>query len=583
MAIFPITHCPALLTAMLTSMVGTAQSSAFRGSSAAVISGHMQVQDLRNAMLDELMSALGHGNRVTEQRLADIKDTLQPMFRSLQKNEYGNLDHSGVRYALHRLFVLRHGMFIKGLDPAGAGWAVTSPTEVLDDLVPAYVQDLFEQQLHGRGLGLHEIATLAATLEHLIHDQAVEQLKVAYSAHDTPLEGRVSNRLAEDIVDTHMAIFIMGFNASSGDHKSIRWKQKDIVNQYPSWLESKNFTRHVQRQVVNANGADAEFANGQLSFNATSRVVEEIMERYGHWQNRDCKDLKSVLMKAENKNTGRVLLKDFYGGNQGGHWQFVESVEYLRDLGALDESTPQQSVIIPNYINAHSNCLFSSGIFSVCCLNECEALLGHLEREVGAPDAEPEQLLELVARLPSSTVEAPRQVSAELRGLLEEVAQQHGGKVILHGRLFGQWLHHAYPRECPYPHKAGTINPMIPTDWIGEKGKSSFVSADEMLKHKKVGMASCTNTTAGCGGYDTIDTKPAPLLWTMEEELVVSTTASPSSRTSHWRACLLTNCMALLALTSLAATLRPNLKSVLRAFGLCQLDVLPFAGKVHAC
>ena len=35
---------------------------------------------------------------------------------------------------------------------------------------------------------------------------------------------------------------------------------------------------------------------------------------------------------------------------------------------------------------------------------------------------------------------------------MEQVASHHGGKVPLHGRLFAQWLHHAFPRECPYPH-----------------------------------------------------------------------------------------------------------------------------------
>merc|ERR1719203_373755 len=42
---------------------------------------------------------------------------------------------------------------------------------------------------------------------------------------------------------------------------------------------------------------------------------------------------------------------------------------------------------------------------------------------------------------------------------LDEVAAHHGGRVPLHGRLFAQWMHYAYPRECRYPHVSGATDP----------------------------------------------------------------------------------------------------------------------------
>ncbi len=37
------------------------------------------------------------------------------------------------------------------------------------------------------------------------------------------------------------------------------------------------------------------------------------------------------------------------------NWQFAESVDYLRDIGALDESTPSMpSVLIANYVGSQS-------------------------------------------------------------------------------------------------------------------------------------------------------------------------------------------------------------------------------------
>jgi hypothetical protein len=161
----------------------------------------------------------------------------------------------------------------------------------------------------------------------------------------------------------------------------------------------------VLKEVMSANSASPEFANGMLTFSAVAQVIEEIGERYGRFQDRECKDLKSVLMSMEEPGTGRVLLKNFYGDALKGNFAFTENREYLRELGALDETEPaRESVIIANYINAASNCGASTGVYSVCCINECEGLLGHLEKEIAEPDATPDRIIEVVTHLPSSTV-----------------------------------------------------------------------------------------------------------------------------------------------------------------------------------
>merc|ERR1719336_476844 len=187
---------PAIVSFMccaLSGLVGTAHGSAFRGSGPTTHVASMQADHLRAVMLDEIMAALGTGNKVTAQRLEKIEDVLRPIFSAMPKNEHGNLEHTAVRYALHRVFVLRHGMYIKGLEPGGQGWnGSSSPTEVLDDRVPAYVQSLFEERLSGRGLGMHEVAILAATLEHLIHDEAQERLKTAYNVKGFSVDAYLS-------------------------------------------------------------------------------------------------------------------------------------------------------------------------------------------------------------------------------------------------------------------------------------------------------------------------------------------------------------------------------------------------------
>ncbi|CAJ1402174.1 unnamed protein product [Effrenium voratum] len=444
-------------------------------------SGTMSAEQLRETVLQEVMAALGSGHRVTEQRLAVIEDALRPTFQAMPKNAQGKLEDAAARYVLHRLFVQRHAMYIKGLEASGMSWNNMSTAEVLEDHIPSFVLSLFEDRLKGEGLGLHELTVLAATLEHLIHDEAVARLGVVYEAHGTSKEQRVDEVALQELIDTYMTIFLVG--AQNANATSVAQERSNVVDSYPGWKDTQKFTMQVVSSVSQAKMTEPDFAMGNFTFRAATQIVEEIGERYGRWQDSECRDLKGLLSKHENAGTGRVLLKDFYGAALKGNWQFSESVAYLRELGALDESDPANlAVLIPNYVNSQSNCVASSSIYSVCCINECEALMGHLERQVAAPEASPGQLLQLVAHLPSNTQKAPRTLPASLGERLQQVATHHGGMVPLHGRLFAQWLHHAYPRECPYPHLAGKTNPMTADEWMQVKGQSVSATKDEMKR-----------------------------------------------------------------------------------------------------
>lgn len=95
----------------------------------------------------------------------------------------------------------------------------------------------------------------------------------------------------------------------------------------------------------------------------------------------------------EDDGTDRVSLSRFHQGGLKGEWQFTENIEYLRHIGALDDANPKRmSVVIPNCIQSLSNCIAGSSFYSVCCFDECEGLLGHVEREVGRPSISPRQI-----------------------------------------------------------------------------------------------------------------------------------------------------------------------------------------------
>merc|ERR1719399_1662361 len=109
-------------------------------------------------------------------------------------------------------------------------------------------------------------------------------------------------------------------------------------------------------------------------------VVSEVPKQFGRWHDTLCMGMKNTLVSLG--SSGRVGLSTFYGGDKPGKdWQFTESVNYLRQLGALDESdTRRLRVIVPNYLIGPNNCLEASPMHTYCCKDECGDLMSKVER-----------------------------------------------------------------------------------------------------------------------------------------------------------------------------------------------------------
>jgi len=508
---------------------------AFRGYEAA--SGAQRGNDL----LDELERVLGGERRaVAEGRAAQFEDAMRPIFRSLPKAAGDRLPASGVRYLLHRIFVERHGWFVEGLMSQGDAWNESSPAAFFAEHAGEQTEGIFERRLGGDGLSLHEVAVFAATLEGLVHEETLERLHGSFRVLGLDAkEAAATEQEAERVIDTYMLMLVLGLNHTSVSNSLVSRTWENIGRIYPAWPETQKWVREVRKEVVSAN------PESRTSFSTTTQVLEEVADRYGRWQDSECIALKQDLMQHEHRGTGRVLLKDFYGAAINGSFQYTESKEYLRQHGILDESNPSQpSVIIPNYVNGPSNCLASSKFYSVCCISECEALLKPLERHIGAPDATPGQIVELVARLPSASVDAPRELPASLVQRLEEIAERHGGRVPLHGRLFAQWMHHAYPRECPFPHASGTL--AISTRKDLSSGAGEHVLDEEALRAEFEVYAEAGAATATDGVEERCE-----LPWTPEEELFVHVPVA-KPREGWFRRCVGVAAMA----SMLVATMR---------------------------
>jgi len=143
-----------------------------------------------------------------------------------------------------------------------------------------------------------------------------------------------------------------------------------------------------------------------------------------------------------------------------------------------------------------------------------QKLMGELEKSLAAPAAAPHRIVELVQTLKSPTVEAPRELPQSLVGRLQEVAALHGGEVNLHGRLFAQWMHHAFPSECPYPHEAGQSDPISPDAWMNQDIEES---EEERKKHIDADT---------CGPEQAAAEWTVELPWSETEELLSAVAAS---------------------------------------------------------
>merc|ERR1719394_1219789 len=198
--------------------------------------------------------------------------------------------------------------------------------------------------------------------------------------------------------------------------------EQAMIENFPAWGDFQMWVDDVRR-TISLQRSHRSLRIKSFTLEDVVEDVRELNDRLGSFQDIECRSLKAGLQEFEYKSTGRVLLADFYRAGLTGNFLFKESVDYLRQSGALDETDDRHpSVIIANYLASRANCLTSTSFYSVCCIDECEGLMGHLERAIAEPRASPSRIAELVSGLRSDTVDAPRSLSAPLLARLGEIA-----------------------------------------------------------------------------------------------------------------------------------------------------------------
>eukprot|EP00927_Polykrikos_kofoidii_P069411 TRINITY_DN6487_c0_g1_i1.p1 TRINITY_DN6487_c0_g1~~TRINITY_DN6487_c0_g1_i1.p1 ORF type:complete len:656 (-),score=120.75 TRINITY_DN6487_c0_g1_i1:152-2119(-) len=479
--------------------------------------GEVSREDAKTELLAELVSTFRPG-RHHESRIQELEEAARNMYQAIPKDETSRIGHNVVRYALHRLLLQEHGWFVRGLEPEGQSWKNTT-SKRLQEWVPSYLQDVLERRSHSHGFTLRELSVLAATIEDLVHREAIERLRGIYQTYSVAESILLNAEQAEELIDSFLMIYLRGGNFSAEDADQAWRKLHTFKLRYSGWKDVDAWARSIQKNT-------SDFADGSLDFEMATRVAEAIGSHFGQFNDIECKDLKQTLSVVAQK-PGRVRLSTFYNMSLHSHWQFTEKVSYLRDIGALDESIPEQPmVIIPNYVGSRPQCLEASHFYAICCRNECEDLVNELERQVAAPTATTSRIAEVVKAF--STTLASRNHSAglspKLLTRLDQVAEANAGRVPLHGRLFAQWMHHAFPSECPYPHEAGTVSPQTPDEWMQGTGHSSTkATQEEMVCHVSglcAGGAQALSVNSD-GGVDGVSADLMDIPWSNTEELLV--------------------------------------------------------------
>lgn len=459
------------------------------------------------SVLLEVEDVLGKDVRQrVEQKASKLEETLRHTFLSLPRNERGAVRKKSALYALHRLLVQLHGWQMKGLLMKSDDHKFSLKDAFDGRLLPDRLAVFFDDRLDVHGLDLHELSVVGALIENSVSQQAEARLNLTFEALKMTSRDNLQKDDAFRVMHTYLASYILG--KEDGQVNSIQYilECKKLLERgaYPRWDAAQKLVRETFDKIVPA-------GNTIITDKQILAVLEEVADHIFELENAECGVIRNRLIDMESSaGSGRVTLVDFYRSTLDNFHAspFSETEDYLRQTGALDESDPNsKAVMIPNYVLLESNCLGSSGAYSVCCTDECEELMDKIESSIMAPTAAPAALIDLVSSMAPKSVPENSTVTPELRRRLEEVAEKTSGQVALHGRLFAQWMHHVYPRTCPFPHEAGALESIPAADMQVEATHA------DMKKHVEQYASNPKPSVSHNKGFG---------MWSHKEELVDS-------------------------------------------------------------
>jgi hypothetical protein len=440
---------------------------------------------------------------------------------------------------------------------------------MLRGVVPEHIEYVFENGVGGDGFTLQGLAVLAATVEHLVHDHQQMIVRRVCELFGFPTAGAMEEKDVRTLVLLYKAVFLIGAGDENIDLSTFtaplaQRLLDEAPTRYPGWEDVVTFLDDEIATFVFSTRSQANpFKSREGSLQMALRVVEQAADHFAqHVAELECQEIKDDLLAFETGDTGRIRLADFYRAGLTSRFFYVETRDYLRDLGALDESdfVHGPKVIVSNYVLSKVNCLAHAHTYSICCMNECDHLYSQLEDAAAGYESTPKRIADIVATLSSSTVQAPRNLSQSLLQRLDDIASTNAGDVLLHSRLFAQWIHQAFPRECQYPHLTGTTTSLSPDAWSERHGVPYRIDHVPGTRMKVLNMSIemlDREHSAKHGGGEADVGDGEDLMWTLEEETFAPPTTSPSKRlismVSSWGSSVGKTCAVLALLVAVAA------------------------------
>jgi len=434
----------------------------------------------------------------TDDRYHDILSVTEATFDALPKNDKGMLEVDAIEYLVQSYFAKQHGWHITGVGSRQSRSQFETKSHLLErasllqDKAPVAVEAILKAKNGNRGFTLQDSITMIEVIENLVLQESQQLLQTAF----TLLKFDETRFWTRNKVFTIMAAYGLLF-------ESDEFAAADLPHQSKSALHTRSANHYMVKPVLDAietfdynrRNLVNPFTPMKYTWQDILRMTLQIHRNYGQDLNHQCLNIKSSLMDLEIAGTGRVSLKDFYNHSSIDGYVFAESKEYLRAAGVLDESVPSHpSVMIANYIYGPSNCAKNSAHFSVCCISTCESLMTHLEKSLQAPSVKPERIIEVVNG--SAPFHEVVLISDNLASKLYGIAERNQGEVPIYGRLFSQWMHFAFPSECPYPQIVKNSSQLAPTAWnIG----------DNLLESDTGKREAQTSDTDGLNAEDVIE------------------------------------------------------------------------------
>merc|ERR1719443_1660825 len=236
-------------------------------------------------VLDEV---LGQGHGVARSRLAKIRSTLQPLFRSLPKNNQGRLSGPVMRYAVRRYFSQEHAWIVKGFEPhAELVNTSESSDNILQGKVPAYIRSVLEEKFAHNGFAMEDVVAMVAAMERLTFDEVVRAVEACFWLNDKSVMDALSLSETMNVLSSYLITTMFG---GSTDKKQHLFDKKYINLRYPHWDTSFLFLTDIAgSDAFQRSPSSNPFVEGQkFFFQDLIRMGERVSEEFGPWSDHEC-------------------------------------------------------------------------------------------------------------------------------------------------------------------------------------------------------------------------------------------------------------------------------------------------------